>query len=313
MSDPLAGFLEGLAGGFSGGYGLRTDRDERRRRRVLEDEELAYRRGERARQAFERERDDAERAQRTGVAFTNPMAEAPDVGGAFDADRQFGAGARVGELRQQVGEQLYQGLPEIRTQPFGAAFRQVGRSEADDESIQRAELGSRVGEALVRAHGVDSQFSPSDRTLLGTGDLPATAVTAAGDRAERARAASYYRSQYRDLGSVPDEEAVRLGRYRYQQQFDTRPAGGGAPAPTGPSASTVADRVRRMAASIMDQADLRGGMTWADALDQAIERFGGEVTPEVLRLLQRQASAPPAATQPDSRVDYLPGGRRFRY
>lgn len=191
MTSPLASFLEGLTGGFEGGYGLRQDRDDRRRKRETDDRE-------RQRREFERGRGDVERAQDTGIDYV--PSRAPDEVGRFDeaasrlrrdtgnalmprTDRVAPGGfAGARELPGQQHDMLDRSLamPRIRgiedRIQFGG-FEQVRPSRAEqhdiDESAHNAELAAAVGNYLSKSRP-ELGITPGtqEATLLGMGKIP---------------------------------------------------------------------------------------------------------------------------------------------
>lgn len=243
MTHPLAAFLEGLTGGFEGGYGLRQSRDDRRRRQAEEDRE-------RQRRDFERGRGDAERAQETGIKYV--PSRAPDAAGRFDE--------RIAGIRQGVGASLMPRTEHVPTGAFAGAaelprvrglddriqfggFEQV-RPSADeqralDTELRDAELAAAVGNALARQRP-ELGYAPGSREamLVGMGRLPAEAapwqprtrdeqldwLRDTGVIAQRTRAGSGREAARQDLGSVERQvDDTRADLSRAERDAPERP------------------------------------------------------------------------------------------
>jgi len=172
--------------------------EEERRRREAEENRLA----------FERARADAERAEATGVTFQ--PASAPPV--TFNAP-QFGESGRMSSLAPprpardltEIGR--LRGL-EDQFQPGG--FVKTGPSAADRTQIAAAQLASRTGEAMASVVPGAAELTPSQRTLMGAGELPPAMVAGAASRRASAEAdaleaaghlaAPYWGNRPRNLG-----------------------------------------------------------------------------------------------------------------
>lgn len=246
MTSPGGEFIRGLLGGFQGGYGMRSDMVDAKRRRELEDENLRFQRQRRERLAFENQREDAEFTDRTGIGYVPPSALRLDfTAPTMDASR----------LRSSVGQALMgplgsNNVGQVTSAPevdFGG-FRKVGPSATERAEGLEGDRAAAVGRALAGIVPGLSDLSPEQQTMVGAGMIPLAAVGRASEATDLAREAAEFRQMYpRQIGAgTPDGMAVRMGRYLFQQRNDMRPAtqGGNPPGSVRPLAEWPASEVR---------------------------------------------------------------------
>jgi hypothetical protein len=196
VSDPLGAFLEGLTGGFQTGYGVRTDRDERRRRHVTEDENRGYERARRLRE---------------------------DVG--FQLQQRV----REGELRrndmlyrqtEERGRSIADAAMRIRQQ-FGDDPRFKGLTLLPDEDLVR-EFGDRVGTPGGGASDLLYNEPGQPVGLINRGTAELRPVTSGGKPLIRPRHTAA--EQRQDLATVERQvDDTRADLARTEREVPTRP------------------------------------------------------------------------------------------
>jgi len=214
VSDPLAGFLEGLVGepggaGFRGGYDFREGIKDRRRRRYIEEAILRMKMASAERENREGELRDAMLRDETGLGVVPSRAARLEF-----TPPPFGApapvaGDRVRDLRRAVGTQLVNdavpagvqgsfGAPPLEAPQLRQGIRfggveQVGTSRAVREEIgydpqestgslegdisrsRQPTTAQLVGQTLAGLAGRDD-LSPVQQSLVGRGAVPFSAL-----------------------------------------------------------------------------------------------------------------------------------------
>ena len=179
-------------------------------------------------------------------------------------------------------------------QPGG--FIQTGPSAADRASMVEAEKAGRIGRvvsALVPAVGA---MTPEGQTLVGAGEIPLAAVTAAQGRQDTHAQALAWLRKYPDIpAGIGDEAIIRAGVFRDQQSHDLPPAGAGSPpAPTQAQLDARLDRSRDALYTAQRGAPARPDYV-TPAAEQKFVRDSSLAAQQVGRLQERVARDSTAA------------------
>lgn len=172
MSDPTAGFLEGLVSGGAAGYSFREGVKDRKRRRAIEDALLSIKMAEANRQQREGQIKEALVQDQTGLAVVPSSApQIPFNPPAFGAQPAQPAD-RVGGLRRAVGSELAGPSVDFSPEGPGAVRGSFGRPRLPTPTIKQGIHYGGVEEVgTPRAVREELGYDPSVSTGSLEGDI----------------------------------------------------------------------------------------------------------------------------------------------